>query len=315
MKFYFAPLEGLTDRTFRHLHHKYFPGIDRYYTPFLSPTIHRSLTPKEQREVAPIQLREYELIPQLLTKNADDFIWMASQCADLGYHEINLNIGCPSGTVTAKGKGAGMLIDLVALDRFLDEIFTKSNVAISIKTRIGFNDSAEFPRILEIYNKYPIAELIIHPRVRAAFYNGQVDTKAFVYAVENSKIPLCYNGDITHLQHMENLQKRYPQLQSVMIGRGLIADPGMLSPGGTNVTALKSFHNELLESYIDAFGSARNAMFRLKEHWQYLINHFNNSDKLGKKLRKTTDIIEFRQITSEIFDTLSLIENNKRPGM
>ena len=120
MQYYFAPLEGLTDRTYRCLHHKYFPGMDRYYTPFLSPTVHRQLTPKEARE---LQNADFTVIPQLLTKNSEDFLWMAQQCADLGYPEVNLNLGCPSGTVTAKGKGSGMLTDLNALQLFFYVIF------------------------------------------------------------------------------------------------------------------------------------------------------------------------------------------------
>ena len=307
MNFYFAPLEGITDGIFRQLHHKYFPGIHRYYTPFISPTVHRSLTAKEQRELSCDQLRLFDLIPQVLTKNSDDFIWMAQQCADLGYKEINLNLGCPSGTVTAKGKGSGLLLDLENLDRFLHEIFTNSPIPISIKTRIGFHSSAEFPRILEIFNKYPIAELIVHPRVRSAFYSGTVDMNAFKLAADSYTMPLCYNGDITQLAQIQHLVNEFPCLQSVMIGRGLIADPGMLSPGGTTVSVLRNYHNDLLDHYIEAFGGSRNAMFRLKEHWQYLIKKFDNSEKLGKRLRKTIDILEYRQITEEIFDTLTLL--------
>ena len=306
MRYYFAPLEGLTDSIFRRLHHKYFPGVDRYYTPFLSPTVHRSLTPKERREIAPEQLAEFDLVPQLLTKNANDFIWMAQQCADLGYTEINLNTGCPSGTVTAKGKGSGMLLDPDGLDRFLDKIFSHALTKISIKTRIGFYDPSEFPKILEVFNRYPVEELIIHPRIRSSFYNGAVDLDTFDFAAKNSCNPLCFNGDIMRRSQIDVLQRKYPQLHSVMIGRGLIADPGMFTPGGTTIPFLKAFYDELLESYIEAFGSAKNAMFRLKENWQYLLGSFDNSEVLGKRLRKATDVNEYKNITCEIFNTLPL---------
>ena len=187
MKYYFAPLEGITDSIYRQLHHKYFPGLDRYYTPFFSPTVHRALTPKESRELPFADAIDYNAVPQLLTKVADDFLWMAEQCADRGYDEVNLNIGCPSGTVVSKGKGSGMLRDAAALDRFLEEIFQGSPLPISVKTRLGLTDPREFPRILEIYNQYPIKELTIHPRVRKQFYDGDVDMEMFRYAVENSK--------------------------------------------------------------------------------------------------------------------------------
>ena len=306
MRYYFAPLEGLTDSIFRSLHSRYFPGVDRYYIPFLSPTVHRGLTAREARELPPADTLTYEAIPQLLTKVSEDFLWLARVCADLGYKEVNLNTGCPSGTVTAKGKGAGMLRDLQALEQFLDEIFAKSPLPISIKTRIGFYTCEEFPAILELYNRYPIRELAIHPRIRADFYKGSVDMEAFRYAAANSKNPLCCNGDLTSLTRIQTFAEEFPQIEAVMIGRGLIADPGMLTPGGTKIAALEAFYEELLAAYIRVFGSTKNAMFRLKENWRYLLCKFEGGEKLGKRLKKTTDIGEYRAITHEIFRTLPL---------
>jgi tRNA-dihydrouridine synthase len=305
MKYYFAPMEGITDHIYRRLHHKFFPGIDRYYTPFLSPTVHRSLTPKEQRELAKT---DFTVVPQLLTKNPEDFCWMAQQCAELGYTEINLNAGCPSGTVTAKGKGSGMLRDPDALDGFLERIFRDAPLPISVKTRIGFEDPEEFPKILEIFNRYPICELIIHPRVRKAFYSGDVDLEVFRYATENTKIPLCFNGNLCSKNDAENFAKSFPQVDAVMLGRALIADPGMLVPGGTSRETLEAFLQELLDEYIENFGGAKNAMFRMKEQWRMVLCKFENTEKLGKKLRKTTDVAEFRSITSEILHTLPMQE-------
>ena len=299
MKYYFAPLEGITDSIYRQLHHKYFPGLDRYYTPFFSPTVHRALTPKESRELPFADAIDYNAVPQLLTKVADDFLWMAEQCADRGYTEVNLNLGCPSGTVTAKGKGSGMLRDTDALDRFLDAIFRASPLPISIKTRIGFSSADEFPSLLDIFNHYPVKELTVHPRIRTVFYSGDVDVDAFRFAVENSRNPLCYNGDICALSQVDNIAECFPSVDSVMIGRGLIGDPGMVT-NSTTPQLLEAFTGELLEHYVEAFGGARNAMFRMKEHWRYLICKFDQVDKLAKQLRKTTDIAEFKTITHRI---------------
>ena len=306
MKYYFAPLEGLTDSIYRKLHHKYFPGVDRYYTPFFSPTVHRALTSKEVRELPPAESIDFCVVPQLLTKIPEDFLWMAGQCRDLGYEEVNLNLGCPSSTVTAKGKGSGMLRDLDSLDRFLEGIFTKRPIEISIKTRIGFTSSEEFPALLDIFNRYPVKELTIHPRIRSQFYNGTPDMDTFTYAVENSKNPLCYNGDLRSVSEVDLFKRTFPQIDAVMIGRGLLADPGMVTPGGTDVKSLEVFYRELLEEYLVAFGGSRNAMFRLKEHWRLLLHRFEGSEKLGKRLRKTTDLGEYKAITSEIFHTLLL---------
>lgn len=305
MQYYFAPLEGLTDSTYRRLHHHFYPGIDRYYTPFFSPTIHRELTPREQAELPPADALGYRCVPQVLTKVADDFLWLAQQCADRGYAEINLNLGCPSGTVTAKGKGSGMLTDLEALDRFFDNIFSQTPLPVSVKTRIGFSSREEFPGLLEIYNRYPIRELAVHPRIRKVFYDGDVDKDAFDYAYKHSKCPLCFNGNLCSRKQADTLQEQYPDLRSVMIGRGLIAAPDLLSNDHSAQT-LEAFHDALLEEYLVRFGGSRNAMFRMKENWRYLLCRFDDSQKLGKRLRKTTDLAEYRTITKEIFRTLPM---------
>ena len=309
MRYYFAPLEGITDSIYRRLHHNYFPGITQYYTPFFSPTVHRQLTPKEQRELPPANTLGFCVVPQLLTKEPADFLWMARKCCDLGYTEVNLNLGCPSGTVTAKGKGSGMLQNLEGLDRFLDAVFAAAPLDISAKTRTGFHSSEEFPKILEVLNRYPIKELIVHPRVRSTFYKGDVDMSVFRQAVAASRAPVCYNGNLNTHAQIAAIEAEFPAVKSVMVGRGLIADPGMLCPGGTNKNALEAFCNDLLEEYLIAFGGSRNAMFRLKEHWRYLSCKFAGCEKLYKTLRKTTDLGQYKKITATIFNTLPLRED------
>lgn len=305
MRCYFAPMEGLTDSIYRRLHHQYFPGLDRYYMPFLSPTVHRTLTNREERELPLADTEGFVAIPQILTKVPEDFLWAAEVIKDRGYAEVNLNVGCPSGTVTAKGKGSGMLRDPEGLKRFLDTIFAASPLPISVKTRLGYEDPEEFAKLLDIYNQYPIAELTVHPRVRSQFYSGNVDMAQFRYAAGHSKNPLCYNGDITSLEDVKRIETEFPNVGAVMIGRGLVADPGMYT-GGTDRKTLQSFCDALLETYLVAFGGSRNAMFRMKENWGFMITRFEGSDKLWKRLRKTTDLAEYRSITGEIFATLPM---------
>lgn len=306
MQFYMAPMEGITDSIYRRLHHKYFPGVHRYYTPFFSPTVHRGLTPKESRELPPADAIGAEVIPQLLTKVSEDFIWMAGVCKELGYSQIDLNLGCPSGTVTAKGKGSGMLRQTDVLKSFLDEIFAGSPLPVSIKTRLGFEDAEEFYNILEIYNQYPVCQLTIHPRVRKDFYTGSIHKEMFDYAAQNSRAPLCYNGNICTLTQLDTFTEDYPQVNAVMLGRGLVGDPGMLTPGGTTAEKLEGFLQELLEEYSVAFGGSRNAMFRLKENWRYLFCLFEPDAKLQKRLRKATDLSEYKAVTREILHNLPL---------
>lgn len=311
MRYYFAPLEGITDSVYRRLHHACFPGVDRYYMPFLSPTIHRSLTPREERELPLADSVPFQAVPQLLTKVPEDFLWAARQCRDRGYTEVNLNLGCPSGTVTAKGKGAGMLRSPAELDRFLEAVFAEAPLPVSVKTRLGLESPAEFPALLAVFNRYPIKELILHPRVRKAFYAGPVDMDAFTYLLENSKNPVCFNGNLCARSDLQAIRARFPQLEAVMLGRGLVGDPGMLSPDGTTVSQLEAFYDALLENYLVLFGGSRNAMFRLKENWRYLICRFQGAEKLGKRLRKTTSLAEYKAITAEIFHSLSLANELK----
>lgn len=306
MQYYFAPLEGITDNIYRRLHHKYFPGVDRYYTPFFSPTVHRALTNRESRELPTADTMDFPLIPQLLTKNSEDFVWMTSVCKQLGYTEVNLNLGCPSGTVTAKGKGSGLLRDLEALDNFLYEIFAGTALPISVKTRLGFESPEEFPSILEIYNRYPIVELTVHPRVRKAFYSGAVDMRSFSYAVKESRAPVCYNGNLCTKDQIADFSGNFPEIKAVMLGRGLVGDPGMLTPGGTQAHKLEGFLEELFDQYTETFGSARNAMFWLKENWRYLFRLFEPDEKLQKKLRKVTDAAAYKSLTSHILHDLPL---------
>lgn len=301
MNYYFAPMEGLTDSIYRRLHHAFFPGIDRYYTPFFSPTVHRHLTGKEERELPPADSLDFCVVPQLLTKNADDFLWMAQEIRDRGYPQVNLNLGCPSGTVVAKGKGSGMLADPDGLDAFLNRIFSAAPLPISVKTRLGMQSPEEFEKILEIYRRYPLAELIIHPRVRKEFYDGNLHMECFRAAASNSPFPVCFNGNLCTKEQIASFQADFPSVPAVMLGRGLIGDPGMFTPGGSDAKTVAAFYNALLEEYLVAFGGSRNAMFRLKENWRYLLCRFQGSEKYAKALRKTTDLNEYRSLTTQIF--------------
>lgn len=297
MKIYFAPMEGLTDSVYRRLHHRYFSGVDRYFTPFFSPTVHRSLTPREERELPLAEEADFTVVPQLLTKSAQDFLFMARVCRDRGYRQVNLNLGCPSGTVVAKGKGSGMLARPEELDRFLEEILSAAPLPVSVKTRLGLREEEEWGPLLEIFNHYPLAELIVHPRLRRDFYQGPVRMDCFRQALAESRAPVCYNGNLCTLSQIQSFP--HPQVSALMLGRGLIGDPGMLTPGGAK--KLEAFYDALLEEYLSVFGGSRNAMFRLKEHWRYLLCRFQGGEKLAKALRKTTDLREYRSLTHEIF--------------
>ena len=310
----FAPLEGITTALYRRLHHKYFPGVDRYYTPFLSPTQDHRLTPREQRELLPEYNKGVHVIPQILTKHSDDFLWAANTLYDLGYEEINLNLGCPSGTVTAKGKGSGMLADPSKLDLFLEVIYSKSPCKISIKTRLGMEKPEEFDRILGIYNQYPLSELIIHPRVRTDFYRHPVRLESFETARNACKAPLSYNGSIITTEDFRTCESKYQGLNGIMIGQGIISDPFLANRIRYGISSdrflLHNFLNELLEGYTEQFGSRVNAAKRMKDVWFYLIRLFDDSEKYGKKILKSKTTEEYETAVSAVFQELPLLERS-----
>lgn len=310
MRYYAAPLEGLTDYTFRCLHSRYFPGADRYYAPFFATTQNRVFSPKEFRDLLPENNEGVPLVPQLLGRNAEDFLWTARQLRALGYEEINLNLGCPSGTVTAKGKGAGQLRDTEALDRFLGEIFAGFDGRISVKTRLGVEDPAEFERLLAIYGRYHLCELIIHPRTAREMYRGPLHPDVFGAALGRCRAGVCYNGGITTAALGREAEARWPSATALMIGRGLMADPALIRKlkggAGADAETLRAFFSELYESYCVRFGSAHNAMSRMKGLWFYAIHLFDDTQRYARRIAKARYPSDYEALMHTLFGDLPL---------
>lgn len=313
MRYDFAPMEGITDDLFRRLHHQYFPGVDRYYTPFLSPGLSgHVLSKKEIFQVLPENNPDITLIPQLLTRQAEAFLGAAQILADLGYREVNLNLGCPSGTVTAKGKGSGFLSLQLReeLETFLQEIFSRCPIGISIKTRLGKSDPEDFRVLLELYNQFPLTELIVHPRVQQDFYRKPARMEWFRYAQEHSRAPVVLSGGIATKGDLDRLLTQDDPPEAVMLGRGLVADPALVRkcqglPGADRAT-LENFCGEFFDLTAARLGNPRGTMFRMKELWAYFILLFDDREKYQKQLRKTTSLTEYQAVVARIFRELPL---------
>ena len=313
MNYYVAPMEGLTDRVWRQAHQKWFGWAGapaKYYAPFLSPPENRVLIKKKMAELAPEANPGAPVVPQLLAKDGALAAWMVGQLRQLGYTEVNLNFGCPSGTVTAKGKGSGMLRDLDKLDAFLAALFAEAEGPLTVKTRLGVEKPEEFAAVLEVYNRYPIAELTIHPRVMRQQYRGIADREAFAKALPECRMPVCYNGDLTTVEQLRALEADFPTVQSLMVGRGIIADPALFRQalGGPAATKeeLRGYLDDLYQGYTALFGSAGCAISRMKGHWFYLIHRFEGSERLEKQLRKLREPWEYETVVNQIF-TLPLL--------
>ncbi|MBE5923716.1 MAG: tRNA-dihydrouridine synthase family protein [Lachnospiraceae bacterium] len=305
MRFYLAPMEGITTYIYRNAFYKHYGFIDTYYTPFVA---NRKLKSRELADVLPYNNSALPLVPQILTNQADVFLEIANQLNDMGYTEVNLNLGCPSGTVVAKHRGAGFLEDPRELARFLDVIFDKCPIPISIKTRLGIDSLFEWEDLLEMYKHFPIKELIIHARTLIQGYNGTPSFEAFKMAMDILPFPLCYNGDINDITSYKHLLNECPDAQAVMIGRGAIANPELprlLTEDKNNqinsfdINTFCNFHNELLDGYRDYMSGDQPVLYKMKELWTFWSRNIDIDKKTLKKIRKSQNISVYQSIVDE----------------
>ena len=314
MKFYLAPMEGITGHIYRNSYEKYFHNIDKYFTPFIVPNQSVSLKTKELKDLLPQNNKGLNIVPQILTNNAEGFILTANKLKQLGYEEINLNLGCPAGTVVSKKRGSGFLAYPEELDKFLDEIYKIDNMKISIKTRLGKERADEFYKLIEIYNKYPLEELIIHPRTREDFYGNTPNLEVFKDALKLSKHSICYNGDIFTLNSYNKIINEFPELNKVMLGRGILANPGLIGEIKNNEFAnkeiIKMFHDEIFENYTILLNEDKNAMYRMKELWGYMSHIFTNNKKYYKKIKKAQKAIDYKNAVNSLFIEQDIIKGD-----
>lgn len=312
MKFYLAPMEGITVHIYRNSYEKYFHNIDKYFTPFIVPNQSVSLKTKELKDLLPQNNKGLNIVPQILTNNAEGFILTANKLKQLGYEEINLNLGCPAGTVVSKKRGSGFLAYPEELDKFLDEIYKIDNMKISIKTRLGKERADEFYKLIEIYNKYPLEELIIHPRTREDFYGNTPNLEVFKDALKLSKHSICYNGDIFTLNSYNKIINEFPEVNKVMLGRGILANPGLIGEIKNNEFAnkeiIKMFHDEIFENYTILLNEDKNAMYRMKELWGYMSHIFTNNKKYYKKIKKAQKAIDYKNAVNSLFIEQDIIK-------
>lgn len=312
MKYYLAPMEGITTYIYRNAYNHYFGGIDKYFTPFIAS---KKMNRRELNEILPEHNEGIDVVPQILTNRADEFLQITNKIAEYGYQTVNLNLGCPSGTVTARKRGAGFLSVPDELDNFLYEIFDKSPLKISIKTRIGIASIEEWDRILEIYKKYPIEELIIHPRLQKELYKFTPHEEAYLTAVNElgDTIPLCYNGDITSQESYDKLKNTVGKINCVMIGRGILRNPALISELKHSEAKesdsaklftkenLRAFHDEIFAGYAAGMAGETPTLFKMKDLWTYLSESFTESDKHLKKIRKAGGYSEYKIAVNNLF--------------
>ena len=302
VKYYMAPLESVTTWIYRQAHAKIYGRLDKYFIPFLEPHEKRDFKTRELQEILPEHNENIYAVPQILTNRSEGFIKLAKALKDWGYEEINLNLGCPSKTVVTKGKGSGFLAKPEELERFLTEIFDalSGEVKISVKTRIGKEDPEEFPALLELFNKYPMEELIIHPRVQKDGYGNVPRLELYELAEKQSVNPLCYNGDLYTREQIRNFAERFPGTERLMFGRGFLRDPGLLYNEGKDPKDIFekfwAFHDLVYEGYQERNMGDRNVLLKMKELWSYQVYQFSEPERLFKTFKKVQDCNEYEQM-------------------
>lgn len=315
MEFYMAPMEGLTGYIYRNAYHTCFTPMDLYYTPFISPKARGCLSSREMNDILPEHNQGLRVVPQILTNQAEDFLTVARILKDYGYKEVNLNLGCPSGTVVSKHKGAGFLALTCRLDSFLGTVTEQLEVMgmeLSVKTRLGMVTPDEFYGLLNIYNQYHLKRLIIHPRLRTDYYRNTPDWEMFRHGLKNSTNRVCYNGDIFTADDFRRLSRSYPELDEVMLGRGIIANPGLAGEIKTgrpvDKKQLREFHQLLYQGYRGIMSGDRNVLFKMKEIWASMIQIFADSETYGKKIKKAQHLTEYEAVVGRIFSELDIAE-------
>lgn len=322
MKIYMAPLEGVTGFVFRNAYEEFYGKgrVDKYFIPFISPNKSKGYTTREQNDIRPEHNAGINTVPQIMANDPGLFLEAASMLNDMGYREINLNLGCPSGTVVSKFRGAGFLAMPLELDSFLDKVLSSpvmKNMNMSVKTRTGLNSHEEFRLLLEIYNDYSLSEVIIHPRVRTDYYKNTPDMEIFKWAVEESRNPVCYNGDIFTIEDYTRFTELCPEVDRIMLGRGFVGNPGIIGQIGHKETpqgseedgvksadTLKRFTDRLLNDYIRVMDNEVNAMHKMKEVWIY-INQFNpGNEKAFKKIKKSHRLSEYQAGVEEFVNSM-----------
>lgn len=326
MKYYLAPLEGITTYIYRNAYHSIFYPMDKYFSPFLVPRMKKSFNSREINDILPEHNQGLTVVPQLLTNCAEDFIKGVERLQEYDYQEFNLNLGCPSATVVSRRKGAGFLGYPLELERFLDQIFSKLSLKISIKTRIGMEDPQEFEQLLKIYNQFPLEELIIHPRLRQDFYKNKPNLLVFQQALTNSVNPICYNGDVFTCGDFEILNRQVSGILTVMLGRGILMQPWLceelvdlkqetphtvssrrkelyVSPDldQDKKQRLRQFHDLLYIGYQEIMSGDKNVLYKMKELWTYMIQSFLEPESYAKKIRKAETLRSYEIAVNSLF--------------
>jgi tRNA-dihydrouridine synthase len=304
-----SPLQGFTDFRFRNAINKYFGGIDTYYSPYIRLNGKLVIKPSYERDLLPENNIGLEVIPQIITNDADEFLFVAKYVKDLGYKELNWNLGCPYPMVTKSGMGSGLICNPEKINHILDRVHSESDIIVSMKMRLGYDTTEEILDVLPILDTYPIKNIAIHARIGKQLYKGGVHLDAFQQCIDNTKHKLYYNGDIKSVAKFREMQERFPSIDHWMIGRGLISDPFLPSMIRQNtleypknkMELFRAFHDTLYGIYSESLSGSTHLLLKMYHLWEYFAVTFSNPHKVLKKIKKAQSIRNYELAVAEIF--------------
>lgn len=303
-----SPLQGFTDAIFRNAQQKYFGGIDTFYAPYIRFNRKMIIKGSYQRDLNPEVNTSLHLIPQIMTADADHFIFVIKYIQSLGYTELNWNLGCPYPMVTKSGMGSGLICNTKQIDHILDRAHSETDITISMKMRLGYDSPSEILESFTILDKYPLKNIAIHARLGKQLYKGSVDLEAFQKCIDVAKHTLYYNGDITSVAQFKAMRERFPSIQHFMMGRGLIADPFLPSMIKTDNTQypterwdiFKAFHDTIYEQYDAILSGPMPIKMKMLGFWEFFSRATQHPQKAYKAIKKASNPFKYKQAVAEI---------------
>ncbi len=303
-----SPLQGFTDFKFRNAFNHYFGGIDTFYAPYIRLDGKLLIKSSYQRDLQPENNNTLEVIPQVMTNDVDEFLFVVKYVEGLGYQELNWNLGCPYPMVTKRGMGSGLISDAEKINSILDRVHSETDIIVSMKMRMGYENSEEILEVLPMLDSYPLKNIAIHARIGKQLYKGGVDLEAFQRCLDQSNHKIYYNGDITSVAGFREMQERFPMIDHWMIGRGLIADPFLPQMIKNNSSVypdnrldiFSEFHDTIFTAYDLALSGPTPIRMKMLGFWEYFSQSFSNPQKVYKKIKKAKDVAAYKAAVKEI---------------
>ncbi len=305
-----SPLQGFTDFRFRNAFNHYFGGIDTFYAPYIRFNKKLIIKQSYQIDLEPENNTILELIPQIITSDPEEFIFVANYVQSLGYKELNWNLGCPYPMVAKSGMGSGLICNTNRIDEVLHRAHNETDILVSMKMRMGYDNPEEILDTFPILDKYPLKNIAIHARIGKQLYKGPVDLDAFEKCIGNTKHKLYYNGDITSIAAFKTIQKRFPSIDHFMIGRGLIADPFLPSMIKNNTSEypenrwaiFSEFHDTIYQQYDEYLSGPTPIKMKMLGFWEYFSQATSDPQKTFKAIKKASNPIRYKQAVAEILN-------------